>query len=34
MDKLEGKEVPEHIMQVIDEEIKRFMQMDNNHHEA
>lgn len=34
MDKLEGKEVPEHIMQVIDEEIKRYMQMDNNHHEA
>ena len=34
MDKLEGKEVPEHIMQTIDEEIKRFMQMENNHHEA
>ena len=34
MDKLEGKQVPEHIMQVIDEEIKRYMQMDKNHHEA
>ena len=34
MDKLEGKEVPEHIMRVIDEEIKRFMQMDKMHMEA
>ena len=34
MEKLEGKEVPEHIMKVIDEEIKRFMQMDKMHMEA
>ena len=34
MAKLEGKEVPEHIMKVIDEEIKRFMQMDKMHMEA
>ena len=34
MERLEGKEVPEHIMKVIDEEIKRFMQMDKMHMEA
>ena len=34
MSKLEGKEVPEHVMKVIDEEIKRFMQMDKFHMEA
>lgn len=33
MDKLEGKEVPEHIMKVIDEELKRFSQLDKMHSE-
>jgi hypothetical protein len=33
LDNLEGKTVPENIMKVIDEELKRFMQMEKHHSE-
>jgi ATP-dependent Lon protease len=33
MSELEGKEVPEHIMKVIDEEMKRFVSMEKHHSE-
>jgi len=33
LENMKGKEVPDHIMKVINEEIQRFMQMEKHHSE-